>query len=193
MPGISDDYDGVGLIWHKSPQARLAHRADVSSQADMEFDEERTFREPVSNFCLLAAETQRLMIASPDDNAVKLFRLLKYEDSAKCDSLIRKTGEQRRQVLAGSIAAEGWPIGYCMNTTLPPQSEGLSAWGLAADCIEEFWFKDLDELRLFRRRLAAEAALLSPTDGPIASCIEVITNEVILHDVPDQTKTGARL
>jgi hypothetical protein len=192
MPGISNDYDGVGLIWHKSPQARLAHRADTSSQADMEFDEERTFREPVANFCLLATETQRLVFGVIDDAVIKLFRFLKCEDPSQRDLLIRKTGEQRRQMLAGSSARRGWPIGYCMNATLAPQSEGLSAWGLAADCTEEFWFKEIDELVLFRQHLTADPTLLNPTDSQMASRIEVITNEVILHDVSGRTLTDDR-
>jgi hypothetical protein len=31
VPGIDETYDGVGLIWHRSPEARARHRADNSS------------------------------------------------------------------------------------------------------------------------------------------------------------------
>ena len=190
IPGISNDYDGVGLIWHKSPQARVAHRADVSSQADMEFDEERTFREPVANFCLLATETQKLMTGSIVDNAVKLFRFLKCEDSSQRDRLSRKLSEQHRQLRATSIDAQSWPIASCVNTTLAPQLEGLIAWGLAADCSEEFWFKDLDDLQSFRQHCDLNPTLSHLSDCQIASRIEVITNEVVLHDVRGQTLSG---
>ena len=192
IPGISNDYDGVGLIWHKSPQARVAHLADDSSQADMEFDEERTFREPVVNFCLLATETQRFTTGSIADNAIKLFRFLECEDPSQRDRLSRKISEQHRQMHTGSIDGRGWPTGYCVNTTLAPQSEGRIAWGLAADCSEEFWFNNLDELTSFRQHCAADPTLLSLSDCQIASCIEVITNEVVLPDVPGQTLAGDR-
>jgi hypothetical protein len=186
IPGISDDYDGVGMIWHKSPQARATHRADVSSQTDMESDEEKTFREPVANFCLLAAETQRSMPGSIDGSTVKLIRFLKYADPSQCDRLSQRISEQNREMFARTNDARGWPIGYCINTTLEPQSEGLSAWGLKADCTEELWFRDLDELVSYRERCDADPTPLNLPDRLIASRIEVITKEVVLHDATDQ-------
>lgn len=118
--------------------------------------------------------------------------ILECEDPSQRDRLSRKISEQHRQMHTGSIDGRGWPTGYCVNTTLAPQSEGRIAWGLAADCSEEFWFKNLDELTSFRQHCAADPTLLSLSDCQIASCIEVITNEVVLPDVPGQTLAGDR-
>jgi hypothetical protein len=156
----------------------------------MESDENCTFREPVANFCLLATEAQRFTTGLITDNAVKLFRFLKCEDPSQRDRLSRKLSEQHRQLHARSIDARGWPIGSCVNTTLAPQSEGLIAWGLAADCSEEFWFKDLDDLQSFRQHCDVNPTLSNLADCKIVSRIEVITNEVVLHDVPGQTLSG---
>lgn len=183
FPGISNDYDGVGLIWHKSQEARSAHRADVSSQREMEADERETFREPVVNFCLLAEEIETIYARELIENPVKLFRFLRCKDNPHRGGLQREIIDRRPQLANLTRRDRGWPARHCVNASLRPQSEGRTAWRLDADCVEEFWFENLDTLAEFRRRCFSDPTLLSLGAYRKVSLIEIVTNEVMLHDV----------
>jgi EthD domain len=156
-PVLNDEYDGVGLIWHRSAQARAAHLADTTSRTTMERDEFETFAQPIVNSCLLAREE---MVQRRDPPASSLTKLFYFSTSGT------------------TYAASAWSAdgiesrGHVVNRPLPPV--GADNWGLKFKVVEEWWFKDADTA------LRAAAALESQQGA--SEDIVVMTNEVLLYD-----------
>ena len=177
LTGICNDFDGVGLIWHRSPAHRAAHRADASSQNEMELDERETFAKPVAQCCLVAAEKEVFSRTPGDPSPVKLFRFLKARAGVEQDrflAAVARAGLALKDELAGATAL---PVRYVLNQPLDPRAEGRDAWGLDSDCVEEYWFDGLDSLGAFvglaRRNFVEE----------VDRCISIVTNEIVLHDL----------
>ncbi len=182
LVGISNDFDGVGLIWHRSPAARAAHRSDTSSQADMEADEQETFREPVVNCCLLAREVETFLVHEPGADAIKLFRFLRYDSFERGKMTEKRLVENRRALGGMRRCRNGWPIKHCVNFPLPPENEAQASWGLSCDLVEEFWFDTFTALAGFREHCDTDAGILAPAIGDVVSSVEIVSNEVVLHD-----------
>jgi len=170
-PGVDASYDGIGIVWHRSPAARAAHVADTGSRLQMERDELETFARPIVETCLLARE--RVLLA-PQDTArapVKLTRFLHAGDDPPALRLAAGgpdtvTSRQRELAAAGAPAR-----GHVLNLPLPP--ERATTWGLACAAIEELWFDDAEAARAAARWFAA--ATVAP------AAIAMITNEVLLY------------
>lgn len=177
IAGVREDYDGVGLIWHRSPEARARHRADNSSQGQMVADEAHTFSEPVYNFCLLAEESA---FVSRGVGPVKLIRFVERSKGITGEAFALAWKAQYAPALVQRAAGIGGVLRYVQNHVLP--SERAGGWGLGADCVDEFWFESRDQAA------AAFGAIngLGRIDGDLVSrSIWVATNEVVLHDRPE--------
>lgn len=161
---VLDDsgYDGIGLIWHRTPAHRAAHLADTSSRADMERDELDTFARPIVDDCLLAQEH---VLHAPSTALATALRLFLFFETAPADAALAcAAAAARAQRL---IAAALQPRGHLLNMTLPP--ERPPHWGLRFAQIEEWRFDDLAIARAAAATLADQGALA------------VITNEVPLY------------
>lgn len=112
---IANDYDAIGLIWHKSPKHRRAHIADTSSRAAMEADEAMTFSRPINETCLVARET--VLLRPPKRATWKLTHF----------SNVGSPSDNPPSM-----------VGRVWNDPLPPEN-GV-AWGLDYKRVEEFWF-----------------------------------------------------
>jgi hypothetical protein len=173
LPESGSDYDGVGIVWHKSPEARLAHRQDTSSQATMEADELQTFDQLVVNFCALMEEGA---VKAPQPSAgFKLIRFATCRGQISRDDLWASA-----KAHANSLSAT--PVGRSMrgltqNFALP--SETGRPWGLAYDYIEEIWFDSVDDAAYARAQL--QSAFPDVCDG--RAHVAVITNEVVLYSL----------
>ena len=163
---VEDAHDGIGLIWHRSADARAAHLADTSSRLQMEQDEAETFREPIVNCCLVAREQVLHAPPPPIAGTVKLTRFW-------------RPGGRESLTLAGSGGAAGSAlmrehrhiIGHVINVPLPP--ERGDCWGLRCSVVEELWFSDQ------AAALGVWTALTTTSDG--AAATTVMTNEVLLY------------
>jgi hypothetical protein len=156
----SDAYDGIGLIWHRSPQHRAAHLADTDSRLDMERDEQATFARPIVEDCLLAAETLVQRIAVAEDDARTLFAFFAVAPAAPTEARLA-------QLRGHGVAV----LGCVRNDALPP--ERPAGWGLACARVEEFWVDgDAAALRA--------AAVLRASDATLT----VITHPVPLYRSP---------
>lgn len=169
-PGLATGYDGIGLIWHRSPAARAAHLADRHSREQMERDELETFAAPVASFCLLARETVLLPPARTVQAAVKLTRFLRAPAHAFAATCAAAAAGLRAQLQAHAAAV----LGHVIDVPLPP--ERGERWGLESDCIEELWFADVAAALRAARLLAAGA------HSDAARAITVLTNEVLLYE-----------
>lgn len=118
--GISDDYDAIGMVWHKSPTHRAAHLSDGCSKGAMEADELKTFSTPIAEVCLVARE--EIVLAPMQPSAWKLTRF------------------SRDSLPAPFVKSAS---GYVRNRPLPP--ERGQTWGLGFALVEEFWFSSRDE------------------------------------------------
>jgi hypothetical protein len=153
----NDKYDGVGLIWHRSAQARAAHLADITSRSSMERDEFETFSEPIVNCCLLAREE---IVQGRDQPASPLTKLFYFSTSG--------TNHAASAWSAGGIESRG----HAVNRPLPPV--GADNWGLVFKVIEEWWFEDVDT--------ALRAAAVLESQKRATGDIVVMTNEVLLYE-----------
>ena len=183
IPGIDDSYDGIGLIWHRSPEARKRHRADNSSIAVLEADEMHTFAELVSKFCLLARE---VVVQEGRSGPVKLFRFVERTNAVSKEEFEKSWVESHAPPGLGIPELSSTVLRYVQNHTLPAEHYG--PWGLKSDCVDEFWFED-------RKALERVHAALQGQEGReralIKNSIWVATNEVVLYDVPAATGAGA--
>ena len=167
----SQGYDGVGIVWHRSPEARRAHREDTSSQAAMEADEVQTFDRLVGNFCALMEERE---VLARSDASVKLIRFQQRQGDVGRETCIEEWAPLQAATLMRLSGVAGRLRGYVQNHAMP--SESGRPWGLRYDYIEELWFDTLDDAR------EAESALRSHLPGG-PGLVSVFTNEVVLYDV----------
>ncbi|MFV0643240.1 MAG: EthD domain-containing protein [Sphingomonadaceae bacterium] len=112
------DYDGIGLIWHRSLAHRDAHFSDRSSQEIMEQDEAETFAEPISRNCVSMRETAIL----PVQGVAKIRVFCFMRNGEALDTPDKAQGHVRNHPL--------------------PAPQGRS-WGLDCTSLEEFWFDGL--------------------------------------------------
>lgn len=171
-PGLAQQYDGVGIVWHRSVAARAAHLADTRSREAMERDELETFAEPVGSSCVLTRESVVQLPAGAERTAVKLIRFMRTAVRADAEALGARRNEASGELRRRLIAAGAPPRGHVVNVALPPER---AAWGLESDCIEELWFDDAATAR------RAAAALGDDAVGHL-QIITVLTNEVILYE-----------
>jgi hypothetical protein len=154
---LNDEYDGVGLIWHRSAQARAAHLADTTSRTTMERDELETFSQPIVNACLLAREE---VVQRRDLTASSLTKLFYFSTSGTQDA-------------AGAWSADRIESrGHVVNRALAPV--GADNRGLNFKVVEEWWFEDADT--------ALRAAVVLESRQRTTEEIVVITNEVLLYE-----------
>lgn len=174
LPESGNDYDGVGIVWHKSPETRRAHREDTSSQATMEADERQTFDQLVVNFCALMAEHT---VLPPTVTAkAKLIRFARSEDATP-GALLQDSAAHAERLLNGALGKS--LRGVVQNHAQP--SETGRAWGLPYEYIEELWFDSVQEAADARTTL--RGVVPSACSGePVA----ILTNEVVLYQVTDQ-------
>ena len=152
-------HDGVGMIWHRSVEARHAHIADRSSRGAMESDEQATFAEPIVQCCLLTRERVLLAPPPPTDAACKLVRVISELADGHCVG-----------ALAGLADAGLQPLGLVNNLPLPPDQ--VEAWGIRCKQVEEWWFGS---------RTSALQALEWLADRFPDTGICLLTNEVELY------------
>lgn len=175
-PDLDGGYDGIGLIWHKSPEARLAHRTDRSDQAIMEADEHEVFAEPVVNFSTLAEEK---LVHEAGGGPYKLFRFIARPASLAAGLFVRGWRTERTPLFLDLCAGGGKLKRLVQNFPLPP--ERPEGWGLRVDCVEELWFANLADLAEVHRAVAADA-LLRAADAQLAQqTLCVATNEIVLY------------
>jgi hypothetical protein len=167
---LDSGYDGVGLIWHRSPQARAAHVADTSSRLTMERDEAETFALPIVNSCLLAREVVLARRADAAGSSVKLTCFIKALPSSAAQTLVRSRIDMAAELSARIAAGPGLRGGYVINAPLP--APNAAGWGLEADCVEEWWFDDE------RSAVRVAPILRRACEGEIRI---VLTNEVLLY------------
>ena len=170
--GLSVGYDGVGLIWHRSPRARAAHLADTGSRTEMERDEFDTFAEPVVNVCLLARE-EVLVAPGTGTASAKLMRFSATQDTADPDSY-------GASAVRTGLSGIGCTVhGHVLNRALPPERN--DRWGLASGLIEEFWFENAQEAATAAAWLASASGAARGGGDPAAWGVTVLTNSVLLY------------
>jgi hypothetical protein len=175
LPESGDDYDGVGIVWHKSPESRRAHREDTSSQGAMEADEVQTFDRLVVNFCALMEERT---VQEPRPSArVKLIRFAKLQAGVMRE-------EFAADALLHAMNLLATPIGQSMRGFVQNQAQPTETgrpWGLPYDYIEELWFDRVSDAARARTQLRHALPASCEGDEPIA----VLTNEVVLYELRD--------
>ncbi|HEY5754748.1 MAG TPA: EthD domain-containing protein [Steroidobacter sp.] len=177
LPESGDDFDGVGIVWHTSPESRRAHREDTSSQGTMEADEVQTFDQLVVNFCALMEER---VVQEPRRTAsAKLIRF------AMCQpNVVRE--DFAASALAHAINLLATPIGQSIRGLVQNHAQPTETgrpWGLPYDYIEEIWFDSVQDAARARAGLRGVLPSLCASGEPIA----VLTNEVVLYDLSDRS------
>lgn len=168
IPGVSETYDGVGIVWHRSADARRAHRRDWSSQGTMERDELETFAEMVGHFCALYDET---VLRPPQAGArVKLVRFLRAGDGADQAGFVAHASVS----LDWLAEAAGEALrGQVRNVRSPPER---APWGLPYPLIEELWFDAAEAASHVQAAWSAR-----PHAALVSDEVALLTNEVVLY------------
>lgn len=174
--GISDHYDGIGMLWHRSRAHRQAHLADTTSRGEMEADEAMTFATPINDCCLLVEEREIFSSGVTDASTIKLFRFARLADDTPMSALHHLIMTARTAVARNSAR----PLRHCVDLPIDPQTEGRAKWGLPCSVVEEFWFEDQDHLREFYDAFIGESALPGESKA-----ITIVTNEIVLHNRPE--------
>lgn len=176
LPEFGEDYDGVGIVWHKSPESRRAHREDTSSQGAMEADEVQTFDQLVVNFCALMEE---ITVRQPQRAAhTKLIRFANRQRDVARDDFITDAATHAEKLLASSLGQS--VRGFVQNHAQP--TETGRPWGLGYDYIEELWFDSTSDAARARKELRGVLPGLCDGREPTV----VLTNEVVLYDLSDR-------
>ena len=170
--GASTAYDGIGIVWHRSPAHRAQHILDRSSSDTMVRDEYETFAEVIVNVMLIGAED---ILRTPPDGGLKLAAFLTRPAGTTREAF----GASVRAALAGALDGPlGEALGVAVTLPLPPERDGR--WGLDVDAVVELWFAD--EAAAVRARTEALFGALG------GERIVVLTNEVLLHNKPVPAK-----
>lgn len=178
IPGIRDEYDGVGMIWYHSAVSRTSHTRDHASQHAMEADEAETFDEPVVNFGVLCTEQ---VVHDLAPTGIKLIRFM-FRPQSVSESLFDAAWERHTIAMLRLANAEGGLRRYVLNRPLPPERQ--EGWGLDVRGIEELWFDDVEALERMHYTIHAGLDTGAAYDGLWLRTISVVTNEVVLHDKP---------
>lgn len=173
VDGGADVHDGVGIVWHRSAEARRAHREDRRAQQMMERDELETFAQLVRRFCALYRETV-LLPPAPGARA-KLVRFLHGPEGCPADGFVAAASP----VLDAQGAATGGALrGQVRNVRAPPEA---GPWGLDYELIEEWWFDDLEAAARARTQFAGRSGLEELGAREVA----LLTNEVVLYQLAE--------
>jgi hypothetical protein len=181
-------YDGVGLIWHRSPAARRAHLADTSSREQMEQDELATFARPIGEVCVVTAETV-LEAPRTSGGGAKLFRFA-WPASRESAEPIR-TAALASATRVRLIVRDLEPCGHVVNVPLPP--ERGDRWGLDVAVVEELWFDSAAAAamaaQVLRDATAGDALVRGgKAHDATASEVLVVTNEVPLYELAEDAR-----
>ena len=142
LSNVLDDYDGIGMIWHRSPTHRSAHLADATSKAEMEADEDETFAAPIGNVCTVVREE---IVLKPDSGSS--WKLVRFSD------------------LTEPSPVPPGCTGLILNRPLPP--ERADGWGLNCALIEEFWFASREAAEAAAPGLKRDAILVLGRDAQL--------------------------
>jgi hypothetical protein len=170
LSGVSDDYDGVGLIWFKDLDARKRHRSFAEARAAREADEDLAFAARVDRAALLTDE--QVVLEGPTAG-VKVVRFIARDRGAGDESREVAWREEQRTTVLGGL--DGAMRRYVQNVPLPPENGVASS--LDCRAVEEMWFDDVDALS------RAWPKVMSANTGATAAAI-VIVREVFLYPPP---------
>jgi len=175
IEGISDEYDGIGIVWPRSMAARQAYRGERDSQALLEQDEFETFDRPVLQSSVLCDERVLLRLSG---GRLKLTRVLFADRAADAPPFDEFWSAHAVAILERS---DGWGLcGYVQNHPMPPELPG--GWGLPAAGIEEMWFRDLAGIRTAQSWLSGGHASFA-AGSAWHRALAVVTTETVLYDV----------
>ena len=174
--GISNDYDGIGIVWPRSLAARQAYRSEHESQSILERDELETFDRPVLRCSVLCDERVPM---KPAGGRLKLVRFLFTPDTALA-SPFKESWSAHAMAVSGMSAKWGLR-GYVQNHPMP--TEQASGWGLPVAGIEELWFDDLEGIRLAQSWFLGDHASTTPAPA-WHHAVAVVATETVLHDAP---------
>ena len=178
---VSDsDYDGVGIVWHRSAEARRAHREDQSSQAQMEADEVETFAELVRNFCALYEA--HLVFDVGSATPLKLFRFLRRAPHLGEAEFAEQMATVTVDLTMRTDGLRDIIRRYVQNRRLVPER---GQWGLDYDVVEEMWFDTIEDARQGLEMIRGNAHLGRFLHNIVAEEVAVLTNEVILYELPE--------
>ena len=176
IPGIDDQWDGMGIILFRDANARKRHIAFMEARAALEADEDATFFARVNRHGFVARE--QVLHPGPGGR-IKLVRAFKrlegisIADFEQCWQIrhVPETQACFSPALLRQVA--NWPL-------LP---EAATGWGLDCDVVEELWFESVDTLR--RSTATGADPLHRPALQDTATQqLAVVTSELQLYPAP---------
>jgi hypothetical protein len=168
---ISREYDGIGLHWFKSAEARARHIADAKSQQIMETDEDTLFSERVNNFVMPVGE--RILRDGPR-SPFKLFVFLKRKPSVGFQDFLRRYDTDHAvELLAGAGSADRVVLNR--DVAAEPRQTGLRF-----EAIDEISFSTLAAAIDYCNKASDRPGSM---DDYLAERVRVLTEEAKLYEV----------
>ncbi len=167
-------YDGMATVEYMTPDSRFANRGATEYHRILREDELRVFASHVSNFsCIATHEVVWGVGAAP----AKIVRFLVKSGGLDAQTFMERWKGPYAEKVVNSVHGL---IGYARNVPIAP--EAGTSWGLKIDGAEELWFES-EEAALAYANSAEAAALRASAAELVASVTEMVTDEVVLHDV----------
>jgi hypothetical protein len=134
VPGLSGEWDGMGIVLFRDAEARREHVAFAAARQALEADEDLAFAQRVNRSGLVALE--QVLREGPCDDGFKLARV--FSKPADLGEAAFQSAWGNEHVPRLHDAAGATLLRHVANWPLPP--ENGSAWGLECAVVEELWF-----------------------------------------------------
>lgn len=181
IPGVSDQYDGMGIVLFKDPEARKRHIDFTQARAALELDEEETFKARMK-FGLGTVTREEIRLDGPVAGVKMVYcynivKGLKNSDGSS-GYPANRAGEVMR-IFKGSLRR------YTQSFALIPEN-GVS-WGLKSDVIEELWFDSVETARKAYARSEAQDFQANRT-GLAQKPLIILVKELVLYPYPTSVR-----
>jgi hypothetical protein len=174
VAGVSDQYDGMGILWFNDAESRKRHLGFAQARAALEVDEEETFVSRMK-YGLGLVTREDIRLEGPACG-VKMVYCSSMRDRDSPQDAIQAYSEQRAENV---VAVLGTSLRrYVQSFPLPP--ENGTSWGLVCDMIDELWFDGIEALRVAYAKPEAQALHMSATT-PASTFIAIVVHEIVLY------------
>ena len=179
VPRGSDEYDGIGVVWFRSPESPFQ---TIPEETDMmRRDELETFSENVFKSLLMTEEK----VIKPGWGAIKLSGFVTRKEGMSREDFSRHWAEVHGPLTVNTPELSRYIRRYVQNHVISSPISRNSR--LEYDGVADLWFDSVEDATRFFAEPAYQAVLRPDTEKFIATgkSMRLVTKEWILYDFMD--------